>query len=70
MKPTVMWSGAYLTKRFQSVHQQEEVVGAMLLRSSRTNGSSYILCQGLDSLLRFIVTLAFYSQIATPIVSA
>ena len=37
--------GAYLTKRFQSVHQQKELVGAMLLRLSRTNGSSSILCQ-------------------------
>ena len=32
--------GALLTKRFQPVHQQEELVGAMLLGSIRTNGSS------------------------------
>ena len=32
--------GVYLTKRFQPVHQQEELVRAMLLRSIRTNGSS------------------------------
>ena len=31
---------AYLTKRFQPVHQQEELVGVMLLRSNRTNRSS------------------------------
>ena len=30
----------YLTKRLKPVHQQEELVGAMLLRSSRRNGSS------------------------------
>ena len=30
--------GAYLTKSFQPLYQQEEFVGAML--SSRTNGSS------------------------------
>ena len=32
--------GAYLTYRFQAVHQQEELVRAMLLRSSKTNRSS------------------------------
>ena len=32
--------GAYLTKSFQSEHQQEELVGAMLLCSIRTNRSS------------------------------
>ena len=33
--------GLILLKRFQLVHQQEELVGAMLLRSIRTkNGSS------------------------------
>ena len=52
---------AYSTKRFQPVEQQEELVGAMLLRLSRTNGFSYILCQGLDSILRFVVNLAFLS---------
>ena len=31
--------GAYLTKRFHPVHQQGELVGVMLLRSSRTNRS-------------------------------
>ena len=41
--------GAYLTKRFQPVHQQEELVGAMLLRLSRTNGSPLCLCQRLNS---------------------
>ena len=29
--------GAYLTKRSQPVHQQEELVGAMLLRTILTN---------------------------------
>ena len=32
--------GDYLTKRFQPVHQQEELVGAMLVRLIRTNKSS------------------------------
>ena len=37
------WRGeeAYLTNRFQPVHQQEELVGAILLCSIRTNRSSY-----------------------------
>ena len=34
----VRW--AYLTRRFQPVRQQEEPLGAMLLCSIRTNGSS------------------------------
>ena len=38
--PTLCDEGVYLTKRFHPVHQQEELVGAMLLRSSRTNGFS------------------------------
>ena len=32
--------GVYVTKTFQPVHQQEELVRAMLLRSIRTNRSS------------------------------
>ena len=32
--------GAYLTKSFKPVHQQDELVGAMLLRSIRVTGSS------------------------------
>ena len=47
MKPILTWWGVYLTKRFHPVHQQEELVGTMLLRSSRTNGSSLCKCQGL-----------------------
>ena len=35
--PSWHGEGAYLTKTFQPVHQQEELVGAMLLRSMRTN---------------------------------
>ena len=53
------WKGDYLTKRFQPVHQQEEFVGAMLLRSNRINGSSSILFQGQDSKLRFVVSVVF-----------
>ena len=34
------------------MHQQEELVGAMLLRSTRANRSSLCLCQGLDSKLK------------------
>ena len=52
------------------MHQQEELVGVILLRSIRANGSSSVLCQGLDSILKFLSTLAFHSQIATPPVSA
>ena len=44
------------------MHQQEELVGAMLLCSSRTNRSSYVFCQGLDSILKFVVPLAFRSS--------
>ena len=48
MKPTTtQWEA--LSKRFQPVHQQEELAGVMLLRSSRTNGSSLCSCQGLNS---------------------
>ena len=32
--------GAYLTKKFKPLYQQEVIVGMMLLRSSRTNRSS------------------------------
>ena len=34
------------------MHQQEELVGAMLLRSTRTNKYSLCLCYGLDSKLK------------------
>ena len=55
MKPT-RWSSlykthleavraAFLINRFQPVHQQE-LVGAMLLRSSRKNGSSFLIQRG------------------------
>ena len=37
------------TKRFHPVHQQGELVGEMLLSSSKTNGSPLCLCQGLNS---------------------
>ena len=57
MKPTLMeWGG--LTKRFQPVHQQKELIRAMLLCLSRTNKSFYVLCQGLDSILKLIVTFS------------
>ena len=36
---------AFLINRFQPVHQQE-LVGAMLLRSSRKNGSSFLIQRG------------------------
>ena len=42
------------------MHQQEELVGAMLLRSIRTNGSSLVLRQRLDLILKFVGTLAFH----------
>ena len=61
--------GVYVTKRFQPVHQQDKLGGAMLLRLGRANGSFSILCQGLDSKLKFAVTVVFHSQIATPIMS-
>ena len=53
--------GAYLTKRLHPMHQNGELVGTMLLRSSRTNRSSQVLCQGLDLILKSVVTLAFHS---------
>ena len=43
------------------MYQKEELVGAMLLRSIKTNGSSLVLCQRPDSILKFAVTLAFPS---------
>ena len=42
------------------MHQQEELVGAMLVRSSRTIDLLKHWIQGLDSKLKFVVTLAFY----------
>ena len=56
MKPALTRREAYLNKRLQSVHQQEEHVRAMLLRPSRKNGFSNIVCQGLHTTLRFEVT--------------
>ena len=53
-----------LTKRFDLVHQQGELVEAMLLhlnQTSRTNRSSQVLYQELDSIPKFVVTLAFPS---------
>ena len=38
------------------MHQQEELVGAMLPHSSRTNRFSYILCEGIESVLKFVGT--------------
>ena len=38
--PPSRGEGACLTKRFQLGHQQEELLGVILLLSSRTNGSS------------------------------
>ena len=35
-----------------------------------TRGDLYILCKGPDSMLKFVVTLTFPSQIANPLVSA
>ena len=40
MKTTLRRWGGYVTKTFQPVHQQEELVWAMLLRSIITNRSS------------------------------
>ena len=34
--------------RFQPLHQQEELIGVMLLRSSRANGSSLCKCECKD----------------------
>ena len=39
MNPILRGEGAYLAKRFQPVRQKEELVGATLLRLSRTNES-------------------------------
>ena len=39
MKPPLRGEGAYL-RGFKQVHEQEKLVGAMLLRSIRINGSS------------------------------
>ena len=39
MKPSSRGEGAYLAKRFQPVCQQEELVGATLLRLGRTDES-------------------------------
>ena len=50
-----------LKPTFQPMPQQKEFVGAILLRSSRTSGSSFTLCQRLDSKLRFAVAVTFRS---------
>ena len=52
------------------MHQQEELVGVMLLRSSRTQTSSEVFCHRLVSILKFAGTLAFHSYITTSLVSA
>ena len=44
--------GLMQLRGFTPVHQQVELVGAMRLRSTRTNRSAYYLCQGLDSKLK------------------
>ena len=44
--------GLILLRGFHPAHQQVELVGAMRLRSTRTNRSAYCLCQGLDSKLK------------------
>ena len=44
--------GLMLQRGFTPVHQQVELVGAMRLRSTRTNRSAYCSCQGLDSKLK------------------
>ena len=65
--------GAYLTLCFHPVDQQGKLVRAMLLRSSRTsrpNGSSRVFCEVLGLVLKFVVALAFPSQIATTLASA
>ena len=44
--------GLILLRGFHPAHQQVELVGAMRLRSTRTNRSAYSLCQGLGSKLK------------------
>ena len=44
--------GLILLRGFHPDHQQVELVGAMRLRSTRTNRSASCLCQGLDSRLK------------------
>lgn len=48
----------------------EELIVAILLRSLRTNRYSKVLCQVLDSIPKFVVTLVFPGQTATPLVCA
>ena len=61
--------GAYLTKIIQPLEQQEELIRVILLGLSRTIGPSYILSKRLDLILKFVVALAFHSQIATLLMS-
>ena len=42
-KPPWHGDGAYITKRFHPVHQQKELVGAMLLRLSLTSRTNNLL---------------------------
>ena len=52
------------------MHQQRELIGEIRLRSRRIKETSFILCQGLDSKLRFAVTLVFRSSIKVLLMSA
>lgn len=65
-KPPWCGEGAYLTKRFQPVHQQGKLARANLLRLGRISGSSLVLCQEQDSVLKFVVTLALITWITKP----
>ena len=61
--------GLIKLRGFNPVHQQEELVGAMLLRSTRTNRSSLCQCQGLDSKLKNVdysslLIFSIFSQLA------
>ena len=58
-KPPWHGEGAYLTRTFQPVHQQEELVG--VIAATFDENKQILLRQGLDSVLKFAVTLAFPS---------
>ena len=58
IRTTISWWWGFLTRcpYFQEC-QEEKHFGVTLLNSTRGNGSSYLLWQGLDSTLRYEVTL-------------
>ena len=64
MKPPLRGEGAYL-RGFKPVHEQEKLVGAILLRSIRINGSSLSLVSFRHLLVCSLTTYILYQHISS-----